>query len=115
MSIIEPSTLGSLAGSGIGWPFASTPFAQLPVPEKGFETRFLPLVRSRTKNHPQRAPCASSLRGLPSITASNNTGVSTLSQSWVSCGDAWNHHASLPVSGLSATIDAVQRLAPLRL
>src|SRR5207302_2828983 len=102
-----PLTFGSLAGSGIGWPFASTPLAQFPVPANGFETRFFPLVRSRTKNQPARAPCASSLRGWPLIVASNRTGVSTLSQSWVSCGDAWKYHAILPVSGFSATIDAV--------
>ena len=96
MSIIEPSTFGSFAGSGIGCPFASTPLAQLPVPANGLETRFSPVGRSSTKNQPQRAPCASSLRFLPSIVASNSTGVSTLSQSCVSCGDAWKYQTSLP-------------------
>ena len=84
------------------------------APEKGLDTRFFPLVRSSTKNHPARAPCARSLRGWPSIVASKSTGVSTLSQSCVSCGDAWKYHAIFPVSGLSATMEAVQRLEPLR-
>src|SRR5262249_33268267 len=45
------------------------------------------------------------------MVASNRTGVSTLSQSCVSCGDAWKYNASLPVSGFHAKIDAVYRLA----
>src|ERR1700756_4135608 len=116
MSIIDPSTFGSLSGSGIGEPvLGSTPFAQLPVPENGLETRFFPFERSSTKNHPARDPCANNLRGVPLMTASNRTGVSTLSQSCVSCGDAWKYHTSFPVSGFSATMDAVYRLAPFRL
>src|SRR6476469_6365088 len=114
MSIIEPSTLGSFAGLGIGCPLASTPSAQFPVPENGLETRFLPLVRSRTKNHPARDPWATSLRGCPLLLASKRTGVSTLSQSCVTWGEAWKYHSSLPVSGLRATSDAVQRLEPFR-
>ena len=76
---------------------------------------FLPVVRSRTKNQPLRAACASSLRGLPSTSPSKSTGVCVASQSCVSCGDDWKYQASFPVSGLSATIDSVNRLSPCRL
>ena len=44
--------------------------------------------------------------------ASKRTGVSVLSQSWVSWGDPWKYQTSLPVSALSATIEQVHRSAP---
>src|ERR1700690_2232905 len=111
MVISVPSTRGSLVSSGIGWPLASTPFDQFSG-TKGLDSTFFPLVRSRTKKYPLRAACASSLRGLPSISASRRTGVSVLSQSCVSWGDAWKYQTILPVSGFRATIEQVQRLAP---
>ena len=36
------------------------------------------------------------------------------SQSCVSCGDDWKYQTIFPVSALSATIEAVKRLAPAR-
>jgi hypothetical protein len=46
---------------------------------------------------------------------SKSTGVCVASQSCVSCGDDWKYQAIFPVSGLSATIDSVNRLSPCRL
>src|SRR5262249_44914720 len=43
-----------------------------------------------------------------------STGVSTASQSWVSCGETENAHTSFPVSGFSATIEQVYGLSPGR-
>src|SRR6202011_1600296 len=58
--------------------------------------------------------CAISLRGCPLISPSKITAVCVESQSCVSCGDDWKYQTILPVSALSATIDAVNRLAPAR-
>src|SRR5205085_2529940 len=108
-----PSTLGSLAGSAIGSPRESTPLDQFKS-MNGCVTIFLPLVRSRTKKYPLREAIATSLRFCLLISPSMSTGVSTLSQSCVSCGDAWNPQTNFPVSGFNATVEHVHRLSPLR-
>src|SRR5438477_272450 len=59
------------------------------VGTKGAVSRCSPVVRSSKKKYPFRLACASSLRFLPWNSASNRTGVSTASQSCVSCGEGW--------------------------
>ena len=63
-----------LAGLGSGRPSPPTPRVQF-VPTKSVLTRFSPVSRSITKNHPLRLAWATSFRGSPSNSPSNNTGV----------------------------------------
>ena len=108
-----PATCGFFSGFGIGWPRSSYPSDQL-VLTYSDETRFLPVVRSRTKKCPLRDAMATSLRGWPLTVPSMSTGVCVASQSCVSCGEAWKYHFIVPVSASSATSDAVYRFAPSR-
>src|SRR5205814_255010 len=90
-------------GSGMGWPFASTPFAQF-VFTNSVLTRFFPVARSSTKNHPFRLACASSLRRAPLISPSKSIGDSMASQSCVSWGHAWKYRTSLDDRGRGSSV-----------
>jgi hypothetical protein len=61
-----------------------------------------------------RDACITIFAAVPLNVPSTSTGTSAASQSWVSCGVAWKPQASLPVSGLTATMLTVHRLSPGR-
>src|SRR6185503_20203332 len=108
-----PAICGCFAGFGTGCPFSSYPVDQF-VLTYSDEMMAVPLVRSSTKKCPLRAAWATSLRVCPLTWPSKSTAVCVESQSCVSCGDDWKYQFIFPVSGLSDTIDAVNRFAPAR-
>ena len=59
---------------------------------------------------PSLPPVATSLRPPES-----NSATVVLSQSWSSFGRSWYHHLSLPVRASIATVEIVNRFAPLRM